>query len=232
VNKTVFFRDDDVQDSDARFKEFLGLFLRHKVPVHLAVIPGNISARCGTFLRQCLKKYPGLVEIGQHGYKHVNYSQDAMNKYEFGPRRTYARQKKDMAKGKEILSKIIKGDLVFTPPWHGFDRNTVKALAELGFSGISLDRKSKMPENMDAVRSILTNVYFNKKDLKGWFVEDPDVILEEIKYAPGPKAGVQLHHNEFKSDRDFEVLDELLLRLKKVPGARFCRLSEGSSWNP
>lgn len=41
MNKKIFFRDDDVQDSDSNFKKFIGLFLWHQVPVHLAVIPGE-----------------------------------------------------------------------------------------------------------------------------------------------------------------------------------------------
>lgn len=229
MNKTIFFRDDDVQDSDINFKKFIGLFLWHRIPVHLAVIPGNMTVRCGAFLRQCLKKHPDLIEIGQHGYKHLNYSQNPMRKYEFGLRRTYTEQRKDIVKGKSILSKVTKGDLIFIPPWHGFDKSTLKIISELGFLGISLDRKSRIPKSVYPVRNIMTSVYLNKKDLKGWFVEEADVILNEIKAAQGNVVGIQSHHNEFKSDKEFKELNDLLFKLKKIPEVRFCKLSEGSS---
>jgi peptidoglycan/xylan/chitin deacetylase (PgdA/CDA1 family) len=226
MNKTVFFRDDDVQDCDINFKKFIGLFLWHKIPVHLAVIPGNMTVRCEAFLRQCLKKYPELIEIGQHGYKHLNYSQDVMRKYEFGTRRTYAEQKKDIARGKGILSKITKDKLIFTPPWHGFDKNTLKVISGLGFLGISLDRKSRMPNNIGPIRNIMTSVYFNKKNLYGWFVEKADIILNEIKALKDIKVGVLVHHNKFNSDKEFKELSDLLFKLEKTPGIRFCKLSE------
>ncbi len=232
MNKIIFFRDDDVRDSDINFKRFIGLFLWHGIPVHLAVIPGNMTPRCGAFLRQCLKKHPELIEIGQHGYKHLNYSQNVISKYEFGARRTYTEQKKDMVKGKSILSKVTKDDLIFTPPWHGFNENTLKIIFELGFLGISLDRKSRIPENVYPVRNIMTSVYFNKRNLKGWFVEEADVIIDEIKAAPGIVVGIQTHHNEFKSDQEFKKLHTLLFKLKKIAEFRFCKLSQGALWNP
>jgi hypothetical protein len=229
MNKKIFFRDDDVQDSDNNFKKFIGLFLWHQVPVHLAVIPGNMTVRCGAFLRQCLKKYPEWIEIGQHGYKHLNYSPDVMKKYEFGAKRSYVEQKKDIARGKAVLSKVTNDNLIFTPPWHGFDKNTLKIISELGFLGISLDRKSRVLKNMYSVRNIMTSIYLNKKNAHGWFVEQADVILKEIKEAKGIEVGIQVHHNEFNSDPEFRGLNDLLFKLKRLPEVRFCRLSQADT---
>src|SRR5262245_23645671 len=126
--KIVFFRNDDVHDSDLHLRKFISLFLYYGIPVHLAVIPGKMTARCGVFLRQCLKQYPELIEIGQHGYKHVNYSRDTMSKYEFGARRAYGEQRKDILLGQDILRKVTEDKVIFTPPWHGFDKNTLKII--------------------------------------------------------------------------------------------------------
>lgn len=41
-----------------------------------------MTGACKVFLKKCLNKYPSLVEIGQHGYQHVNYS-DTQLSYEF-----------------------------------------------------------------------------------------------------------------------------------------------------
>jgi peptidoglycan/xylan/chitin deacetylase (PgdA/CDA1 family) len=226
MNKTIFFRDDDIQDSDTHLKKFIGLFLWYRIPVHLAVIPGYLTERCGAFLRQCLKKHPELIEIGQHGYKHVNYAQDRMCKYEFGIKRNYSVQKKDIVKGKGVLNKITKDNLIFTPPWHGFDKNTLKIISELGFLGISLDLKSRIPKSVYTVKKIMTNVYLNKKSLQGWFVEDADVIIKEIKSVRGNQVGIQAHHNEFKSDKEYVKLSDLLFKLKRMPELRFCKLSK------
>ena len=224
MNKLIFFRDDDIRDCDANLKKFIGLFLLHKIPVHLAVIPGSLTARCRSFLRKCLKSYPQLIEIGQHGFRHLNYSPDNLKKYEFGPNRTYIQQRKDIIKGKEILKKIINEDLIFTPPWHGFDANTLKVLSDVGFKGISMDKKTKIMTS-ESIQSIPASVYIDKKDQNGWFVEKAAILLREIRAVKAARVGILVHHDHIKTDQEFQELSSLLSKLRNARCFQFCKLS-------
>lgn len=231
LNKFIFFRNDDVWDSNAKFKKFIALFLWHKIPIHLTVIPGKMTVRCVEFLQLCLKKYPSLIEVGQHGLNHRNYAQAGKSKYEFGHKRSYVLQRKDIIKGRDLLKKVTMNRLIFTPPWHGYDQNTLKILTDLNYLGISLDRKTRYIGDQEALQNIVMNVFINKKDSSGWFVEKAGVVLGEINAVESDHVGVLTHHDTIKNEQGFEELKKFLTLLRRNSSFGFCKLSERVAWN-
>ncbi|MBU4069530.1 MAG: DUF2334 domain-containing protein [Nanoarchaeota archaeon] len=229
MKKQIFFRNDDVWKLDKNLKNLVKIFLSNKIPLHLSVIPGKMTIKCKDFLKQLIKKYPELIEIGQHGFMHKNYSnkKDKFSKYEFGEKRTYEEQKKDILEGKKILNSITRID-IFTPPWHGFDNQTLKILMETKYSIISTDLKKPVLNNSFNLKRILTSIYLNKRNDSGWYFEQPSCMIEKIIDANYENIGIQIHHKAFNNVEEFNQLGDLLKKLKQNNTFKFIKLSEAS----
>ncbi len=107
--------------------------------VTCAVVPMWLTAQCVEFLTETAACFPGKVEVHQHGYAHEDHDDGTLEKYEFGPRRLYQDQVKDILEGRRILEAKF-GSLffpAFTPPWGSLDRNTARALREAEFKIVS-----------------------------------------------------------------------------------------------
>jgi peptidoglycan/xylan/chitin deacetylase (PgdA/CDA1 family) len=77
----------------------------------------------------------GVVEVALHGYAHQTHS--AGRHTEFAGL-DYGRQVEKIAAGKALLEGLTGARITtFIPPWNQYDRNTVRALEELGFSTLS-----------------------------------------------------------------------------------------------
>ncbi|MGD0335606.1 MAG: asparagine synthase-related protein [Candidatus Omnitrophota bacterium] len=228
--KYIFFRDDDVSGLTKNLKKLLEIFISAKVPIHLSIIPDKVTNECRGFLVNNIVKQKGLIEIGQHGFSHRNYSnsEDKRSKYEFGIGRTYLQQKEDICKGKNILENYFEKKIsVFTPPWHRYDRNTLRCAAEEGISYISVNHKSQITDRVSGVGTILVNINFNKlRDSGTWFIEDNREILKEICAAPEEAIGILLHHEKFTNQREFVLLKNLLSLLKNTKFIEFIPLTK------
>ncbi len=130
----LFFRNDDVRDTlDKSLVEITNLFIKHDIPVTHAVEPANITPGVVDWLIDQKKKYPHIIEIMQHGYKHK-----VINKYkkgEFGGQRNYKEQYSDIKKGKDIMDKYF-GDLwikAFNFPYGPYNLMAIKAVNECKF---------------------------------------------------------------------------------------------------
>lgn len=77
----------------------------------------------------------GTVDVAQHGYSHK--TRQAVTMTEFCGL-DCASQADQIAKGKAFLEAAFNVPITtFVPPWNSYDANTLRALAELGFSTIS-----------------------------------------------------------------------------------------------
>jgi len=228
--KYIFFRDDDVACLNNKLKRLMDIFMSHKIPIHFSLIPNKLTERCRYFLIEKIKIYKNLIEIGQHGFSHKNYSlsTDKFNKYEFGAERPYKKQNQDIVKGKKILQNFFEKKMnIFTPPWHGFDRNTLCILAKEGFSAISAGHKN-IHFNVDSnLRYIPVDIDFNKRKHNGeWFTMKNSETIKKINRIKKPGVGILLHHNAFNDEDDFNRLDEFLYLLKKNELIKFINLSK------
>lgn len=137
---TLFLRDDDVGPRDAAIERFVGIFLARGLPVSYQIIPARLTAESADWLAGLAWAHPGLIEFGQHGHTHEMMVKGKREWYEFGPERDRAAQQAVIAEGRARLQALL-GDAwtgrLFTPPRHRFDRNTLAALADEGFSILS-----------------------------------------------------------------------------------------------
>lgn len=134
-NLRYFVRDDDIGALTPALRTFVELFVAHRIPVSYQIIPEQLTPECASYLLDVEKAHPELIEFGQHGLRHSMVLKGKRLKREFGPERTYDQQRQDIAEGKRLLQALLGDEreiVLFTPPQHKFDRNTLQACAAAG----------------------------------------------------------------------------------------------------
>jgi hypothetical protein len=232
MKKTFFLRCDDVTKPDPAFLRVFRLLRAEELPLSCAVIPAKAGPALASFFRG--ESAAGArLEALQHGFSHAEHSGNKYLKHEFGPSRPYKAQRADIAAGKKLMKKLF-GKLskpVFVPPFHVYNSETLKALAKLGFKGISASRRLKS-EQARALVFLGTRVTVNEYDLD---LKPRPLSLELLRsrtlaaLKEGNKpAGIYFHHADTKG-KDFKVFSEYISFLKKLETrglARFVLASE------
>lgn len=213
MSKFLFIRDDDVWTLDKPFREFFDFMLSQKIPVVYGVIPALIEEAAAVFLRQAKSKNPKLLDIVQHGFAHRNYAAAGEHKYEFGPARSYAQQRKDIACGMRIMRHWF-GELVtpgFIPPYHADDAKTIDALEALNIPLYS--SRLKIPRRVKKFIDLPAQIWANRLDERGKassldfhsLSRDLASVLES-----GPITGIVFRHPMMISSKDKDVLMALM----------------------
>ncbi len=131
----IFVRDDDIGELTDEVRLFVEMFADHGVPVSYQVIPARFTPQCADYLLEKAEQHPSLIEIGQHGLRHEMLLGGKQLKREYGPEVSLADQTKSVQEGLDALKERLGGRVpvvVFTPPQHKFDRNTLQAVAVAG----------------------------------------------------------------------------------------------------
>ncbi|HWQ31563.1 MAG TPA: polysaccharide deacetylase family protein [Blastocatellia bacterium] len=217
----LFFRDDDVADDEPALRRLLDLFARYAVPLNLAIIPGRLTEAGTKLLREYLKAHPGLFELNQHGWMHVNHETTG-RKCEFGPGRSEAEQSADIARGRQILIDAFGADfsMVFVPPWNRCSDATLRALAQSGFEALSqLKGKTAVTGHTFIELSVTLDLHRWKG---GVTLRNPDEIVTELvnQISAGELIGVMLHH-QVMDETAFSFLARLLDELRNQSCVRF-----------
>jgi peptidoglycan/xylan/chitin deacetylase (PgdA/CDA1 family) len=206
----VFFRDDDAGRRDDRLLELLDLFDEHALPLDVAVIPAALGRSPALFLRD---RAGARLGLHQHGFAHRNHEPDG-RRYEFGPSRPRAAQRRDIEAGAKLLEALL-GDAVepiFTPPWNRCTTVTGQCLLELGFQVLSRESRAA-PLGLPGLRELPVHV--------DWCRLTPPEIAERLAGAlrePGP-VGVMFHH-AVMDGADLARAGELLALLAQHPRSR------------
>ena len=218
----VFFRDDDAGWEDDRLFAMLETFAAHELPIDLAVIPDETNSSLATELLRRAASQP--IGFHQHGRSHHNHEPEGAKKWEFGPARDLDTQHADLAAGREHLLELFGPDAVriFVPPWNRCTLDTMAALTDLGFVGLSRDSGATPEVTAPLVEVPVTfDWYATKKkvplprpavgELLAWSIEHDAVV------------GVMLHHNVTDADERREI-DRLLDVLAAHPRVRAHRM--------
>lgn len=215
---TFFFRDDDAGWADARLRALLDVFAERAVPIDLAAIPVAVAPP----LARALLARAGRVQplaVHQHGYIHVSHELEG-RRCEFGPARSAAAQRADIAAGRRRLEQLFGPALepVFTPPWNRCTAATGTALLELGIGVLSRDRTATALD-LDGLRELPVQVdWFAKR--KGRPLGRAEVG-EQLAARAAERAplGVMLHHAEMEEE-DMLAVGDLLDLVCAHDGAR------------
>jgi peptidoglycan/xylan/chitin deacetylase (PgdA/CDA1 family) len=149
--RKVVLRFDDLGQYNLDHDIIIEYFLEKGLCVTCGVVPMWLEGSFVDWVKTLNRRFPGAVEVHQHGYSHENHAGSAAIKYEFGGLRTQQQQQRDLDAGKRILTSTF-GDLfvpVFSPPWGEFDDNTelaAKASGFLGFSSLILESRTLLPD--------------------------------------------------------------------------------------
>ena len=217
----IFFRVDDIDQNDATLRRLLGVFLRMNTPVSLAVIPARLSRKAIDLLRAKKRHYPALIELNQHGWQHINHERDG-RECEFGASRTFEEQLRDIAEGYRVMTEAF-GDhwtRVFIPPWNRCNRETLRALARLGFVAISKEwGKTPTGDHKFQEFSITLDLFIRRTEA---VMKDPSHFLAELvmQIREAETIGIQLD-SKYMDAAALTFLEQLIQTLRIHPHVRF-----------
>ncbi len=192
---TVFFRDDDGGWRDERLDALGRVFVEYGVPLDVAAIPAACTAATARIV-DGLRGTSGLINIHQHGYRHLSHEPTG-RKSEFGASRSFALQHSDILQGALRLKELfgVLTPRMFTPPWNRCTQDTITALVELGFLGLSRD-VTAASLRLHGLAGV--DVGFDWHKRKGGRRLEPDAWNDYLctALADADTLGVMLHHAE------------------------------------
>lgn len=228
----VFLRDDDIGTDDGIFFELASFYSERHIPVVYGVIPDRLELRMISVLRKAKKIDPGLVDIVQHGFRHINYAAPKLAKYEFGARRTYAQQLQDIKSGLGIMRNIFSEDFTpaFIPPYHGYNQDTLKIIQELGFSIFSAGQLAALSGKafLDLPARVSLNEFQPDGSSRVLNVQEMMATFRRV-FVTGGVIGIVFHHHLIKTSADMRAMKDFfrsLVRWRDEEKIRFGLFSD------
>lgn len=237
---TVFFRYDDYSalSHPVVDRGVIGIFRKHRLSCTFAVVPAitsiypwvegddqheiPLTPEKKAELREAVQS--GVVDLALHGWRHL------ANEFTKHPDPSEFRglslqeQAQILQRGRDFLADAAgSAPVLFVPPWNSYDANTMRALEESGFKGISASRYSPWPDkSTELVFAPMTT------ELGG--------LRTAVKAAQecgeeNPVIGVMMHPYDFKESEDKRAVislaefEEEILWLKGLPDVRIMPIS-------
>lgn len=212
-----FFRIDDVYKLSLKVDKIIDIFEKNKIPFNLQVVPKLLEKDFKEYILKKISKKSISCSINQHGYSHRNYSDSNVeyNKYEFGEKRNYDEQFLDISKGQEILKLNFKKNFrkIFTPPFYGYNFETLRVLKNQNYNMISLrDNKEhnncfifSLNDNLDIVKDYKSRACYDFSE---------NIMRIDVKLKNDSYLGFVLHP-ELMTSNDFQNFEKILKYLKE-----------------
>jgi predicted deacetylase len=215
----VFFRDDDAGWAYDALRAVMDRFAAAGVPLDVAVIPAALTRRLTAELARRVADGGGLVALHQHGWAHTNHEPTGRS-CEFGPSRSAADQRADVARGAAVLREAfgVVDAPVFVPPWNRCTATTASVLAELGLAVLSRDSTATPLPGSTVPELPVTADWFGKRRGVRVDREGRGELLAAAARERRP-LGVMLHH-AVMADPDLEDLGDLLRVVVASPAVR------------
>lgn len=205
----IFFRADDIGVPGKQCSQLIQLFMDHKLPLCLAVVPTWVTKeRFATLLDQAGKKNPQWC-WHQHGWLHRNHETTG-KKQEFGSGRAATAQVSDLKKGQLRLQQILGDEFspFFTPPWNRCSLDTLNGLQKLGFTAISRSKNAKPPSPAQFPDiQINIDLHTRKETEPKKFLQN--ILSELTQEIANGTGGIMIHHQRM-SQAAFDFLALLL----------------------
>jgi peptidoglycan/xylan/chitin deacetylase (PgdA/CDA1 family) len=210
----IFFRADDVGVPGERFREMIAIFVRHALPLNLAVVPAWLTTQRWRSLVRIGRAAPRLWCWHQHGWRHHNHERRG-KKQEFGPSRPDHDLRADLDRGRRRLEALLGDQFfpVFTPPWNRCSAAVLAYLHRAGYRAVSRSRNSRPPCPSN-LRDLAVDIDLHtRKDVDaraGWGALGNELTSGLTRRT----CGFMLHHQRMNSS-SLAGLDILLGLLKQ-----------------
>lgn len=223
----VFLRDDDAGWEDARLDRQVRQCDAYGLPLDLAVIPAAVTDECAARLLRLRRAHRAGLGLHQHGWAHTNH-EAAGRACEFGPSRSAADVRRDIAAGREVMHTRFGDavDPVFTPPWNRCTDATAQLLSDLGFEVLSRDSTARPVDAPDLIECPTTTDWFAKRHGRR-LGRDEWALAAAAAFAGRRPVGLLLHH-AVMDDGEFEALDPVLRLIAGHPACRPCSLLDAA----
>lgn len=147
----IAVRMDDIAPgmNRKRFEAFKALLDEYQVKPLIGVVPDNqdenlnkeVTSNKEIFWQEIMQLQSKGWIVAQHGYQHVYTEKKGglfpLNHFSEFAGKSYEKQKEMISKGKEILSKNGIETDIFMAPAHSYDKNTLRALVDNGFTKLT-----------------------------------------------------------------------------------------------
>ena len=225
----LFFRADDIGVPSSNFSYLIKCFQHHRLPLCLATVPAWTTRRRIAEFGQITSPDDSQWCWHQHGRLHRNFEKSG-KKQEFGPSRPkeeiFAHLKKGRNRLEELLGKSFTP--VFTPPWNRCSNDTLRALVDLDFKGVSRSLNAAPPAPGSLPEFSVNVDLHTRKEVSP--SRSLDNLLREIEQSLlSGFCGIMIHHQRMNRPA-FDLLDLLLGMMQgngKVIPVHFRSLIEG-----
>ncbi|MCA8930127.1 MAG: polysaccharide deacetylase [Alphaproteobacteria bacterium] len=227
---TFWWRDDDADAPTAALERLLALADGHGAPLHLAVVPRDVSPELAPLLGQS-----GEVYVLQHGFAHVNHEPAGAPAAEVGQGRPATLKLRDLREGWRRLRAAQLPNLLpgLTPPWNRISHDTVVQLPRLGYRLLSTGYPRKARKAAPGLHRV--NIHVDpirwKRGPEFRQVEGTlELLTEHLARRrlgvvdPAEPTGLSTHHLQ-TGEPVWEFLDQLLERLTHRERGRWVRLA-------
>ena len=218
----MLFRSDDVDEDEEFLRRLLRIFTSRKIPLILGVIPARLTALATALLLEKQRDFPGLIELTQHGWQHVNH-EVSERKCEFGSSRNFAEQLADIQRGQMRMNEVFGEQWfpAFIPPWNRCTAQTCQVLNQLGFRVLSKlhGKLSSSPDFQGREISVTLDIFTWKNGAR---LKPAEEIFAELsnQIEHSNPIGIMLHH-KVMNDKSFAFLESLLIELSASSAIRF-----------
>ena len=212
IKKQFFLRIDDVWQMDDELRRMLQLLRELEVKASLEVIPYLCTFDSSDLKRLSLK--PDLLEVGQHGYCHLQRSSLNAGKSEFDLEHEMPSESElgDLLSGigflRQAFRSYFKGG--FSPPFDGAPNWLGEAWEQVGGQFVSIMKnlpgRGRIPQVFASVE--MWNWGLGRRCCEENIWQDVHSSVARVGHA-----GLVLHEQHFRSREDLDWLDFILSEL-------------------
>jgi peptidoglycan/xylan/chitin deacetylase (PgdA/CDA1 family) len=204
-----FFRADDIGVPSKNFDRMMQLFIAYEVPLCLAVVPVWMTGKRWQAMEEYQEKASRLFCWHMHGYGHKNYERNK-KKHEFGPTRAKSDIFRELTNGRDRLLSLMGSAFtpVFTPPWNRCSQETLMALKQLDFKGVSRSYGASPPP-IDGLKDMVVHVDLHTRKDKTSDLGREKLVEEFNTGVLSEACGIMLHHMRM-DQAAFAFLEALL----------------------
>jgi hypothetical protein len=220
----VFFRADDIGYPSKGFAQLISMFIRHRMPLCLALVPVWTTSDRIDDLRPLLDLQSKQWSLHQHGYAHRNHELKG-KKAEFGSARDADALRRDLLRGRDRLGQLLGKSFfpVFTPPWNRCSAQTLDHLKTEGYHAVSRNRDA-IPASPGLPDIQVTVDLHTRRETSP--SEKYTGILRELEESLARGVcGIMIHHRRM-NPRAFAFLEMLLVELSRDQSLSFVQFQE------